>query len=335
LTPSAPIVSADPVCAGIKTYTYTYTDCNGVAYNWIYTYTIAPPTVTLPAPGASSVACLVNALSPPPPTVSDNCGKVLPPPAPVVSADPVCAGTKTYTYTFTDCNGVAYNWTYTYTIAPPTVTLPPPGESTVACVANAVAPTPPTVTDNCGRVLTPSAPIVSADPVCAGIKTYTYTYTDCNGVAYNWIYTYTIAPPTVTLPAPGASTVACAANAVIPTPPTVTDNCGRLLTPSAPVVSADPVCAGTKTYTYTYTACNGVAYNWVFTYTIAPPTVAFPAPGASAVACAADAIAPAPPVVNDNCGRVITPSAPIVSADPICSGTKTYTYIYTACNGVA
>src|SRR4030095_6883531 len=182
-----------------------------------------------------------------------------------------------------------------YTIAPPTVTLPAPGASTVACAANAVTPTPPTVTDNCGRVLTPSAPIVSADPVCAGIKTYTYTYTDCNGVAYNWIYTYTIAPPTVTLPAPGASTVACAAYAVAPTPTTVADNCARVLTPSAPIVSADPVCAGIKTYTYTYTDCNGVAYNWIYTYTIAPPTVTLPAPGASTVACVANAVAPTPP----------------------------------------
>jgi hypothetical protein len=222
------------------------------------------------------------------------------PAGPVVSADPVCAGTKTYTYTYTDCNGVAYNWTYTYTIAPPTVTLPAPGASTVACATNAVAPTPPVVTDNCGRLINPSAPVVSADPVCAGTKTYTYTYTDCNGVAYNWVYTYTIAPPTVTLPAPGASTVACIANAVVPNDPTVTDNCGRILTPSAPVVSADPICSGTKTYTYIYTACDGVAYNWVYTYSIAPTTLTIPPPGASTVACPAAAVAPLPPAFFDN-----------------------------------
>ena len=114
--------------------------------------------------------------------------------APVVSPDPVCAGTKTYTYTFTDCAGQSYQWVYTYTICAPTVTMPQ-GSSTVACPAAATAPTVPTVTDNCGRTLTPGAPVVSPDPVCAGTKTYTYTFTDCAGQSYQWVYTYTISAP--------------------------------------------------------------------------------------------------------------------------------------------
>src|SRR4029077_8560135 len=292
------------------------------------------PTVTLPAPGASTVACPSDAVAPTPPAVTDNCGRTIIPSAPVVSADPACAGTKTYTYTYTDCSGVGHDWVYTYTITAPTVTLPAPGASTVACPSDAVAPTPPTVTDNCGRTITPSAPVISADPACAGTKTYTYTYTDCSGVGHDWVYTYTITAPTVTLPAPGASTVACPSDAVAPTPPTVTDNCGRVITPSAPVVSADPACAGTKTYTYTYTDCSGVGHDWVYTYTITAPTVTLPAPGASTVACPSDAVAPTPPAVTDNCGRTITPSAPVVSADPACAGTKTYTYTYTDCSGV-
>src|SRR6266513_3600856 len=110
--------------------------------------------------------------------------------------------------------------------------------------------------------------IISPYPPCAGTKTYTYTYTDCAGVAHTWIYAYTISAPTVTMPAAGSSTVACPADAVSPTPPSVSDNCGRAITPSAPVISPDPVCAGTKTYTYTYTDCAGVARQWVYTYTI-------------------------------------------------------------------
>ena len=35
--------------------------------------------------------------------------------------------------------------------------------------------------------------------------------------------------------------------------------------------------------------------------------------------CPADAAAPTPPVVNDNCGRPLTVSAPVVSAIPACS----------------
>src|SRR5688500_20408276 len=110
-----------------------------------------------------------------------------------------CAGTKTYTYTFTLCDNTTQTWVYTYTISAPTVTMPAPGASTVACPADAVAPAVPTVTDNCGRTITPSAPVVSADPACGGTKTYTYTFTDCAGVAHQWVYTYTISAPTVTL----------------------------------------------------------------------------------------------------------------------------------------
>jgi hypothetical protein len=68
------------------------------------------------------------------------------------------------------------------------------------------------------------------DPTCAGTKTYTFTYTNCDGTTVDWIYTYTIAAPTFTLPAPGASSVACITDAVMPTPPAVTDNCGNAIT---------------------------------------------------------------------------------------------------------
>ena len=333
LTPSAPVASADPACGGTKTYTFTYTDCAGKTYNWVYTYTIREPVVTLPAPGASTVDCLTEAVAPTPPTVTDNCNNTLTPSAPVASADPACGGTKTYTFTYTDCAGKTYNWVYTYTIREPVVTLPAPGASTVDCLTEAVAPTPPTVTDNCNNTLTPSAPVASANPACGGTKTYTFTYSDCAGKTYNWVYTYTIREPVVTLPAPGASTVDCLTEAVAPTPPTVTDNCNNTLTPSAPVASADPACGGTKTYTFTYTDCAGKTYNWVYTYTIREPVVTLPAPGASTVDCLAEAVAPTPPVVTDNCNNTLTPSAPVASADPTCGGTKTYTFTYTDCAG--
>jgi hypothetical protein len=268
----------------------------------------------------TTVACLSNAVLPATillPNIVDGCGNSLQPTGPpqiIDAPSPItCQGTRTYQYTYVDCAGNTKTWSYIYTIAAPVVVMPANGASTVACPSDAVAPTPPAIIDNCGKAITPSAPVVSASPACAGTKTYTYTYIDCSGVARNWIYTYTIAPPTVTLPAPGGSIVACVANAVAPTPPAVVDNCGRVITPSAPVISADPVCAGTKTYTYTYTDCNGAPYNWVYTYTIAPPTVVLPAPGGSTVACVANAVAPTPPVVMDNCGRMITPAAPVVS----------------------
>src|SRR5258706_3037489 len=103
---------------------------------------------------------------------------------------------------------------------------------------------------------TPSAPVISPDPPCAGTKTYTYTYTACDNTAYTWVYTYTISARTVTISTAGSYPVPFPSAAFAPTPPVVTDNCGRTITPSAPVLSPDPPCAGTKTYTYTYTACD-------------------------------------------------------------------------------
>src|SRR5664280_1562635 len=93
---------------------------------------------------------------------------------------------------------------YTYTISAPTVAMPLDGSSTVACFADATPPTLPTVTDNCGRTITPTGPAVSVDPACSGTRTYTYTYTDCGGVAHTWLYTYTISAPTVAMPLDGS-----------------------------------------------------------------------------------------------------------------------------------
>src|SRR5688572_19544996 len=150
--------------------------------------------------------------------------------------------------------------------------MPAPTTSTVACRADAAAPTPPPVNDNCGRPLTISAPVASALPACSGDITYTFTYTDCAGATYTWTHTTPVLPQTVVMPAPTTSAVACPADAAAPTPPPVNDNCGRPLTISAPVASALPACSGDITYTFTYTDCAGATYTWTHTTTVLPPT---------------------------------------------------------------
>ena len=71
--------------------------------------------------------------------------------------------------------------------------------STVACIAAATEPTAPSVTDNCGNALTPSAAVVGGTyDGCEGTRTYTFTYTDCEGNTHDWVYTYTIEHPTLT-----------------------------------------------------------------------------------------------------------------------------------------
>ncbi len=54
-----------------------------------------------------------------------------------------------------------------------------------------------------------------------------------------------------------------------------------------------------------------------------------PVSTSATVECAADAIAPTLPVVEDYCGTVLVPATPVISAGIVCEGTITYTYTYT------
>ena len=81
---------------------------------------------------------------------------------------------------------------------------------------------------------------------------YTFTYTDCAG---NSRYGRTLIRSiflTSRLPADGASTVNCPAEAVAPTPPTVTDACGNVITPVAGPAPTPSACEGDMVYTFTY-----------------------------------------------------------------------------------
>jgi gliding motility-associated-like protein len=340
--------TADPGCEGNVTRTYTVTEYedtnnNGIrdlgedtvlsTQSCIQIFTIEREDFTVPANAGSTVACPSAVVAPTVPTVTDNCGNTLTPSAPVISAIPSCEGNVTYTYTFTDCEGNTNDWVYTYTIEREDFTVPANAGSTVACPSAVVAPTVPTVTDNCGNTLTPSAPVISAMPSCEGNVTYTYTFTDCEGNTNNWVYTYTIEREDFTVPANAGSTVACPSAIVAPTVPTVTDNCGNTLTPSAPVISAMPSCEGNVTYTYTFTDCEGNTNDWVFTYTIEREDFTVPANAGSTVACPSAVVAPTVPTVTDNCGNTLTPSAPVISAIPSCEGNVTYTYTFTDCEG--
>ena len=86
-----------------------------------------------------------------------------------------------YTFTYTDCAGNSHVWNYTYTIDIPDFVLPADGSSTVNCPADAIAPTPPSVTDACGNVITPVAGPAPSPTACEGAMIYTFTYTDCSG----------------------------------------------------------------------------------------------------------------------------------------------------------
>ncbi|MDP5011027.1 MAG: hypothetical protein NWQ47_07345, partial [Crocinitomicaceae bacterium] len=324
------------------TVVYTFTPTAGLCAVPITLSIVTNPiVVSMPANGGTSVACPVNAnTAPNPPVVTDNCGRTLTVSAPAVSATPACSGIKTYTYTYTNACGTTYPWVYTYTISAPTVTMPPNAGTTVACPTAAVAPTAPTVLDNCGRTLSVSAPVISAAPACSGTQTYTYTYTSCSGTTYPWVYTYTFNDnilPTASNPAtitvPGGPAPAVDVTVVIDE----ADNC------SVPVVtfvseSTDgAACPETITRIYAVTDACGNTINVTHTILITDPfspTASNPAP--ISVECIADVPAQNIAVVTDeadNTGVPIVAWVSDVSNGATCPEIITRTYSVTdLCN---
>ena len=281
-------------CSGSVTYTYTYMDCANKSFVWQYVYQVEPTTPpTVNATGienSKTVECLADATAPTTiPTATSKCDEALTGVLTSTTDVPnpiVCEGTRTYTYTYTDCAGKTATWDYVYTITKKNFTMPANDGTTVACIAQATQPTPPTVTDNCGGALTVTGPVEGGTyNDCEGTKTYTWTYTDCSGnFTHDWVYTYTIEREDFTAPTPAGTTVACISEAVAPhtltgVMPTVKDNCGNTLSPKTPLPTTYTIpttggydgCSGDVTYTYTYEDCEGNSHNWVYTYTISAP----------------------------------------------------------------
>ena len=93
-------------------------------------------------------------------------------------------------------------------------------------------------------------------------------------------------------------------------------------------------CEGTITYTYLYTDCEGNTQDWLYTYTIERLPFTNPPDAGSTIACPALAVTPIPPVVVDNCGTTLTPTGPTLGGTyTSCEGTKTFTWLYTDCEG--
>ncbi|MDA9070237.1 hypothetical protein N9K07_05765, partial [Arenitalea sp.] len=145
--------------------------------------------------------------------------------------------------------------------------MPTSDGTTVECIADATAPTPPVVVDANGDDVIPVM-TENADPTCEGDKIYTFTYTDCAGNTGVWEYTYAIDVTTLpVVPTNDGSTVECIADATQPTAPVVTDVCGNAITPVI-TENTDPTCEGDKIYTFTYTDCANNESVYSYTYTI-------------------------------------------------------------------
>jgi hypothetical protein len=249
ITPTGPVASDPTDCEGGITYTYTYTDCAGNVQDWVYTYTIDVPAFPDLTDQDTIVNCIADAVEPTPPSVSDFCGTAITPSGPVIDNPVTCEGDITYTYTYTDCAGNVQDWVYTYTIDVPAFPDLTDQDTIVNCIADAVTPTPPAVSDFCGNAITPTGPDIDYPVTCEGDISYTYTYTDCAGNVQDWVYTYTIDIPAFPDLTDQDTIVNCIADAVTPTPPTVSDFCGNAITPTGPDIDNPVTCEGDITYT--------------------------------------------------------------------------------------
>ena len=336
LTPGTPTISGTyNNCEGTRIYSYTWTDCAGLTYNWNYTYNIEREEFGSIAPTSASVSCYDDITMPVPPQVYDNCGSLITNiSGPVESAVPTCKGDVTYTWTYTDCEGNSQLYVHTVTIEREDFTLPANTTATVACVADISVPTPPLVNDACGNPIIPVAGTTPTAPSCEGTMVYSWTYTDCADNSHVWSHTVTIEREPFAAIQPTAATVTCAANIVLPTLPIVTDNCGTILNPTGPVISTIPTCEGDVTYTWTYTDCEGNTQLYVHTVTIERADFTLPVNGSETVQCVSAVYQPTPPVVTDACGTLISPSGPVVGGTYVsCEGTRIYTWTYTDCEG--
>jgi hypothetical protein len=191
-------------CEGFKVYVYEYTDCAGLTHLWNYYYFIEYLPFTVPADGGEIVTCIndidVNLLDPP--IVNDNCGIPLTPSGPSGPVyDPLlltCDGTVTYTWTYADCEGNTMTWDYVYSVeqsSPIEMGGPVQNSSTISCGLQGTAPLAlPMVVDACGNTVPAPAPVIGGTYTggCDGTITYSYTYSNCPGNEFIWVYTYTV-----------------------------------------------------------------------------------------------------------------------------------------------
>ncbi|MBI5917430.1 MAG: T9SS type A sorting domain-containing protein [Bacteroidetes bacterium] len=330
-------------CEGTRTFMVTYQDCEGNTATWNFVYTVERLPFTVPANGAATVACPALATQPAPPVVLSNCGETLTPTGPVVTNNPnplTCEGTRTYTWTYTDCEGNSLPWSHVVTVERLPFSVPANGGATVACPDQTdTQPTAPVVLSNCGEVLVPVI-TSTAKPGCEGNRNWNFTYTDCEGNTVTWTFIYTVEYLDFIVPISVVGAVECPLSAFEPDPPTIYDNCNKLLTPTGPVITSTTNaygCEGSRKYEWTYKDCEGNTHTWsqtfLFQYSadfFAPADEVFP------VNCVLYAVPPFPPAIYDNCGNLIKTTGPVMTQSLSaggCSGWRTYSFVYTDCGG--
>ncbi|MEM9834990.1 MAG: LamG-like jellyroll fold domain-containing protein [Bacteroidota bacterium] len=91
---------------------------------------------------------------------------------------------------------VTYSAQITNGTAPAEVGTPVTNAVTIQTTLDDVVPTElPVIEDFCGNILTPTGPVRGGtyqEGMCTGTITYTYSYVDCAGTPFDWVFTYNV-----------------------------------------------------------------------------------------------------------------------------------------------
>jgi hypothetical protein len=297
------------------------------------------PTITCPAnvtQGSDPNVC--NALvTYPNATANDDCPGVGTPSCSPSSGSTFPKGVTTVTCTVLDAANNSASCTFTVTVNDtqnPTITCPPNQSATSSGGNVNVTYPPPTVSDNCPGVGTPTCIPASGSSFPPGSTTVNCTVTDANGNSNTCSFTVMVLD----------CTIPCPANITRSNDP---NQCGAVTTYSTPTTTKD---CGTITCspasgsffpvgTTTVTCSAGIGTTCTFTIRVnetQAPTITCPGNvvsiGAPACAGVAGSVTYPPPTVSDNCSGVTTVCSP-ASGSIFPLGTTTVTCTATDASG--
>jgi hypothetical protein len=341
-TPVCNPASGSSFSKGITTVTCNVADASGNNASCSFTITVNDtqnPTITCPANvtrGTDPNVC--NALvTYPNATATDNCSGAGAASCSPSSGSTFPKGVTTVTCTVMDAANNSASCTFTVTVNDtqnPTITCPPNQSATSSGGNVNVTYPPPTVSDNCPGVGTPTCIPASGSSFPPGSTTVNCTVTDASGNSNTCSFTVSVLDCTITCPANitrSNDPNQCGAVATYSAPP-ASKNCGSI-TCSPASGSFFPV--GTTTVT-----CSaGIGTTCTFTIRVnetQAPTITCPGNvvsiGAPACAGVAGTVTYPPPTVSDNCSGVTTVCSP-ASGSIFPLGTTTVTCTATDASG--